>query len=398
MAYVFIFRSALYIIEKYALSEITSMKLEEFTLERIQSLYENLVELNLSDSGVHPYKLSELLTPEQQQEVLNLELGYGWTNGFVELRETIAKLYQERNSDEIIVTNGSAEANFLMVMSVLKPGDELIVVTPNYLQIAGWAKALDVTVKESPLIQNKGWLPDLDALESLITPKTTMLTICHPNNPTGSTLPVEQIQELVDLAKKHDIYLHADEVYKGAEFDGVELPSFADLYDKAIVTCGLSKAMAMPGLRLGWLVGPAADIYATWQSKDYTSITTSSVSEYVANVVLQPNMREKVLKRSKDLLTENLDIMQQWIHENRDWVSFIPPKAGGMAFIRCELDVNSTKLAHELRESLSVFVLPGDVYGMDGYFRVGIGAPAEHLRVGLARISDYVRRTYLEVK
>ena len=371
------------------------MQLQEFTLERIQSLYENLVELNLSDSGVHPYKLSELLTSEQQAELLELELGYGWTNGFVELRETIANLYHNRNSDEVIVTNGSAEANFLMVMSVLKRGDELIVVVPNYLQIAGWAKALEVEVKEVPLLQDTGWLPDLDMLESLVTDKTRMLTICHPNNPTGSTLPLSQIEKLVDFAKKHDIYLHADEVYKGAEFDGVELPSFADLYDKAIVTSGLSKAMAMPGLRLGWLVGPAEEIYATWQSKDYTSITTSSVSEYVANIVLQPEMRSKVLNRSKELLTENLSIMQQWIDENSDWVSFIPPKAGGMAFVRYELDVNSTQLAHELRENLSVFVLPGDVYGMDGYFRVGIGAPAEHLRVGLARIADYVRRQYL---
>lgn len=372
------------------------MQLQEFSLERIQSLYENLVELNLSDSGVHPYKLKELLSEEQQQEALNLELGYGWTNGFTELRQTIANLYQDRNSDEVIVTNGSAEANFLMVMSLLEAGDELIVIVPNYMQIAGWAKALGVKVIEVPLIQENEWLPNLDVLESLVTRNTKMLTICHPNNPTGSTLPVSQIRALVEFAKRHDIYLHADEVYKGAEFDGIELPSFADLYHKAIVTCGLSKAMAMPGLRLGWLVGPAQEIYTTWQSKDYTSITTSTLSEYVANIVLQPETREKVLQRSKDLLIDNLHIMQQWIDENSDWVSFVPPKAGGMAFVRYELDINSTTLAQELRESLSVFVLPGDVYGMDKYFRVGIGAPAEHLRVGLARIADYVRQNYLK--
>jgi aspartate/methionine/tyrosine aminotransferase len=189
-----------------------------------------------------------------------------------------------------------------MVMSILNPDDELIVVVPNYMQIAGWAQALGVKVREVPLMQDDNWLPDLDRLESLITDKTKMLTICHPNNPTGSTLPVEQIERLVNFAKKHDIYLHADEVYKGAEFDGIELPSFADLYEKAIITCGLSKAMAMPGLRLGWLVGPVEEIYATWQSKDYTSITTGAVSEYVANIVLQPEFRKKVLQRSKDFL------------------------------------------------------------------------------------------------
>ncbi|TQV88382.1 aminotransferase class I/II-fold pyridoxal phosphate-dependent enzyme [Aliikangiella coralliicola] len=371
------------------------MKIEEFTLERIQSLYENVVEFNLSDSGVHPYRLSELLSEKQCKELLDIELGYGWTNGHTELRQTIADLYQNRTIDNVMVTNGSAEANFIMVMSLLNPGDELIVVVPNYMQIAGWAKGLGIKVKEVPLIQENGWLPDLDRLEEVINDNTKMLTICHPNNPTGSTLPVAQIERLVNFAKKHDIYLHADEVYKGAEFDGVELPSFADLYDKAIVTCGLSKAMAMPGLRLGWLVGPTEEIYATWQSKDYTSITTGAVSEFVANIVLQPEFRQKVLQRSKDLLIDNLNIMQSWVDENSDWVSFVPPKAGGMAFIKYELEINSTELVHEFRNELSVFLLPGDVYGMDGYFRVGIGAPAEHLKIGLKRIADYVRGKYI---
>lgn len=370
------------------------MKLEEFTLERIQSLYENEVELNLSDSGVHPYKLSELLNDEEAKELLDLELGYGWTNGDTQLRQTIANLYQNRTADNVIATNGSAEANFLMVMSILNPGDELIVIVPNYLQIAGWAKALGVKVIEVPLLQERDWLPDLDQLHTLVTDKTKMVTICHPNNPTGSTMPVAQIQQLVDFARCHDLYLHADEVYLGAEFDGVELPSFANLYDKAIVTCGLSKAMAMPGLRMGWLVGPVEEIYATWQSKDYTSITTSAVSEYVANIVLQPAKRHQVLQRSKQMLIENLSILSTWVEENSHWVSFVPPKAGGMAFIKYEIGVNSTELVHEFREHLSVFLLPGDVYGMDSYFRVGIGAPAAHLAEGLARISAYVTKKY----
>ena len=370
------------------------MQIEEFSLERIQSLYENLVELNLSDSGVHPYRLSELLNEAQCRELLDLELGYGWTNGSEMLRERIASLYQNRSKDNVIVTNGSAEANFLMVMSVLEPGDELIVIVPNYMQIAGWARSQGVKVKEVPLVQEGGWLPDFDLLQQAISDKTKMLTICHPNNPTGSTLPLEQIDRLVAFAKQHDIYLHADEVYIGAEFDGKELPSFADLYDKSIVTCGLSKAMAMPGLRIGWLVGLPEDIYKSWQRKDYTSITTGAVSEYVANIVLEEDFRNRVLQRSKDYLTDNLSRISNWVEQNSDWVSFVPPKAGGMAFVKYELPVNSTELAHEFRQKLSVLVLPGDVYGLDGYFRVGIGAPSSHLDLGLDRISQYVRATY----
>lgn len=370
------------------------MEIKEFSLERIQSLYENLVELNLSDSGVHPYKLSDLLNEEQKQNLLNIELGYGWTNGGTELRQIIANLYPGKGPDNVIVTNGSAEANFLMVMSLLEPGDELIVVVPNYMQIAGWAEAMGVKVVEASLDESKGWVPDISRLQSLVTGKTRMLTICHPNNPTGSTLPPEEMNKLVQFARDNDIYLHADEVYKGAEFDGVEIPSVVDLYEKAIITSGLSKAMAMPGLRIGWLVGLPDDIYKGWQRKDYTSITTGAVSEYVASIVLQPEARTNILNRSKQYLMDNLALLSDWVEKNKHWVSFVPPKAGGMAFVKYTLDVNSTDLAHEFREQLNVLVLPGDVYGLDGYFRIGIGAPTEHLKVGLARISEYVTKHY----
>jgi DNA-binding transcriptional MocR family regulator len=229
------------------------MKIEEFTLERIQSLYENTVEYNLSDSGVHPYSLRELLTPEQQNQLLNVELGYGWTNGRVELRQAIAGLHPNRTADEVIVTNGSAEANFLLVMSLLEPGDELVVFVPNYLQIWGWARAIGVTVKEVVLREELGWTPDLDDVRKAVSARTKMMTICNPNNPTGSVLSRETMDGLVAIAREHGIYLHADEVYKGAELDQDEPPSFADLYEKAIITSGLSKAMALPGLRIGWL-------------------------------------------------------------------------------------------------------------------------------------------------
>lgn len=177
------------------------MQIEEFTLERIQSLYENLVEFNLSDSGVHPYSLKELLTPDQLLGLHEVELGYGWTNGGVELRDTIARLYKGRDRDNVMVTNGSAEANFILVMTLLEPGDELVLFVPNYLQIRGWAKALGVTVKEIVLREELGWLPDLDEVRAAVTSKTRMISLCNPNNPTGSLLPRQTMDALVDIAR-----------------------------------------------------------------------------------------------------------------------------------------------------------------------------------------------------
>lgn len=367
------------------------MKIEEFALERIQSLYENTIPLNLSDSGVHPMSLRDLLSKDELEEVLSLELGYGWTNGGISLREAIAALYHGRGVDDVIVTNGSAEANFLMVMSLLEPGDEILVFTPNYLQIYGWARAIGVDVKTVAHRESNRWAPDLARLRQTMSHKTRLITICHPNNPTGAFLDKAGMQELVAVADRYGAYLHADEVYKGSELEGGEPPSFADLYDKAIVTNGLSKAMALPGLRIGWLVGQSARIYEAWQRKDYTSITTAAISEYVAERVLQPRRRARVLDRSKSILRDNLQLLCDWVDECAEHVSLIPPRAGGMAFVRYNAEINSTELVHRLREDKGVLLLPGDVYGLDGYFRIGIGAPRDHLEPGLKRIADYFR-------
>jgi len=370
------------------------MKIEEFQLERIQSLYENTVELNLSESGVHPMSLRDLLSDDELAELHALELGYGWTNGAIALRETIAGQYDNHGPDNVIVTNGSAEANFLVTMSLLEAGDELIVFTPNYLQIWGLARALGVTTKTVSHDPQRNWQPDIKQLKSLITANTQLITVCHPNNPTGSVLSHSQMQALVEVAADNNIYLHADEVYKGSELEGTESASFRDMYENTIVTNGLSKAMALPGLRIGWLAGPAEKIYAAWQRKDYSSITTSALSEYVAAKVLQPALRQKILSRSKAILRENLSVLKNWVDNNADFVSLIPPKAGGMAFVRYLFSANSTELVHALRKEKGVLLIPGDVYGLDGFFRVGIGSPREHLEPGLGRISDYFRSNY----
>ena len=365
------------------------MQISEFALERIQSLYENTVEINLSDSGVHPYELRALLSPQEIEEMCAIELGYGWTNGGEALRDAIARLYPGRACGNVIVTNGSAEANFLMVMALLNPGDELIVVVPNYLQILGWAQAAGVVTKVVPLRQENAWLPDLAEIERAITPRTRMITLCNPNNPTGALLTREQMQDVVALARKHGLYLHADEIYKGSELFTSEGPSFADLYERALVTNGLSKAMAMPGLRLGWLVGPASEIAKAWHCKDYTSITTSSMSEVIATGVLEPARRANVLARSKDILRRNLGIIARWIEADAARLSFIPPKAGGMAFVSYRMDVPSRELVERLREEKSVFPVPGSAFGLEHYLRIGIGSSAEHLEEGLRRIRSF---------
>lgn len=367
------------------------MHIETFELERNQSLYENTVRFNLTESGIHPYTLRELLSEEQQQEVLDLRLGYGQTNGDPALRQTLANLYPGCTQDNILVTNGSAEANFVAFWSLLEPGDEVAMMLPNYQLLYGLTRSLGCSVKPFHLREDSNWAPDLDELESSLSSRTRVIALCNPNNPTGAVLCREDMERIVALARRYDCYILSDEIYIGSELDGVETLSFLGLYDKAIVASGLAKSLSHPGLRIGWLAGPREVIDRCWHHHDYTSISTGIISQYVANVILQPQKRQEVLERGRRLLRDNVPVVQDWVDAHGGNFHLVPPRAGGMAFVRYNLDINSSELVTRLREEKSVLVVAGDWFGMDHYLRLGIGGETEHLVAGLELINEFLR-------
>ena len=362
------------------------MKFSVFELERVQSLYENTVDYNLTESGFHPYTLEELLDGEQLEDLQKTVLGYGQTNGSIEVRERIAALYPEQSSDNVLVTNGSSEANYVACHTLLQPGDEVVVMIPNYMQIWGIAEELGATPIPFHLREEDEWAPDLDELRSAVTDRTRMIAVCNPNNPTGYTLTETEMKEIVAVAESVGAWVYADEVYRGAELDGNELKSFVGLSERVMVSGGLSKAYALPGLRLGWLVGPAETIGTSWAYHDYTSITAGILSHKIGVIALSPEVRPRILERNRSMLRSNLELTLEWVGSFGEAFRFVPPKAGGMAFMHYDFDINSTELATWLRQEHSVFVLAGDCYGMDRYFRIGIGAEADYLLTGLGRV------------
>lgn len=372
------------------------MNISTFWLERIQSLYENTVDYNLTESGFHPFTLNELLTPEQLDELQNTVLGYGQTNGTIALRDTIARSYGDFNTENILVTNGSAEANFVACHTLLEKGDEVIMMVPNYMQIWGIAEEMGCSLKAFHLREEDNWAPDLNELKNLVTPHTKMIVLCNPNNPTGYTLSCQEMNTIIELAKENDAWIYCDEIYRGAELDGVEVDSFLGRYDKVLVNGGLSKAYALPGIRLGWLAGPEEVIADSWAYHDYTSITAGILSHKIADIALQPQKRLEILNRNRLMLNENLKHLEAWLAQKGDFFHFIPPMAGGMSFVRYNAPgVNSTKLSDWIRKNKSVFIVPGDCYGMDGYFRLGIGERKNYLLEGLellrVGIEDYMK-------
>jgi len=364
------------------------MNIPIFELERIQSLYENKVDYNLTESGFHPYKLKELLTEDQIEKLTDTVLGYGQTNGSIPLRKRISALYEKGNEDNVLVTNGSSEANFVACHTLLEKGDEVVMMLPNYMQIWGIVQEMGCIPKAFHLKEEKNWAPDLEELRKQLTSKTKMIVLCNPNNPTGYTLTDEEMSEVVEIAKSVDAWIYCDEVYRGAELNGETIPSFVGMYEKVMVTGGLSKAYALPGLRLGWLIGPEEVIADTWAYHDYTSITAGIMSHYIGEIALRPEKRAEILSRNRKMLNENLEAVKIWLDQYGDLFEYIPPKGGGMLFIKYNLDINSTDLAKWLREEKSVFILAGDCYGMDRYFRIGIGERQEYILAGLELVKE----------
>jgi aspartate/methionine/tyrosine aminotransferase len=355
------------------------MKIETFELERQQSLWENTVDYNLAESGIHPFTLEELLDSKQLAHLNKMRIGYGQTNGIKSLRDAISKLYPTSTRENILVTNGSAEANFISAWSILEPDDDYVYMLPNYMQTWGLAHSFGSNVKPFYLQEELKWQPDLEELKDIITRKTKMISICNPNNPTGSVLSDTAIKCIIDLAEDANAYIHSDEVYIGAELDGNETKTLFDQYEKTIVVAGLSKAYSLPGLRIGWMVAPEDIAAKAWAHHDYTTISPSILSQQIGEWALYSPLREKILARNRKMLNENLEFFLDWIKTRKHLFTIIPPKAGAMCFFRYNMDINSTALTEKLRKEKSLFLVAGDCYGMDQYLRIGIGSEKEYL-------------------
>jgi len=368
------------------------MKLHIFELERWESTWENQVEYNLSESGVHPLRVSELLGGDHV-EFLNHSLGYSQTNGSEGLRKAIAAIYPGADVDNVLVTNGSSEANFVAMWLFLGAGAEIVVMLPNYMQIWGLAKTFQAGVKSFRLRELQGeWVPDIPALRRAVGRKTKLIAVCNPNNPTGAVMREETIDEICDVAGKVGAWILSDEVYQGAELDGVTAPTFWGRYKKVIVVNGLSKAYGLPGLRVGWIVTMRDLAEKLWSYHDYTTICPTALSDYLARKALEPEMRAKILARTRRILQMNLPLVKDWVDGNKENFSFLPPLAGAIAYLKYKLKINSSRFADRLLREKSTLIVPGDHFGMDGYLRIGYGSPREYLTAGLNRIGELVEQ------
>ena len=371
------------------------MDFEVFGLERLQSIWEHRVGWNLAESSVHPLRVEELVDSEhERQELLAVPLGYPESNGTAELRGAIATMYPGATPANIQVTNGGSEANLITLLHLVEPGTQAVVMMPNYMQVRGIARALGAEVRHWPLVEDLShpdrprWRPDLDALRSLVTDRTRAILICNPNNPTGARLTSSELDEICRIAAGSGAWILSDEIYRGAELDGVDTPSIWGRYERVIVTSGLSKAFALPGLRIGWIVAPPETIGQLWGVHDYTTIAPTAISDRLARIALAPKRRDLLLARTRGILRTNYPTLKRWLERRAASLSHIPPEAGAITFVRYAHRINSTRLIERIRDEQSVLVVPGDHFEMDGFLRIGFGCDPELLVPALDRVGD----------
>jgi aspartate/methionine/tyrosine aminotransferase len=362
-------------------------RIDVFEMERLQSLHWHEVEYDLSESGVAPLSLDELLGDDDaRRALLDTRLGYPLSEGSERTRSFVAEWYGGADVDNVTITNGGSEANLVALWSLLEPGDHLAFMVPNYLQ--GWGLGRhfgDATDTFGLARGDGGWSLDVDALERAVGVRTKALMVCNPNNPTGYVLTADEMDAIVRAAERVGAWIVADEIYRGAEIDTDRTtPTFWGRSGRVIVTSGLSKAFGLPGLRIGWAVGSREAIAELRVRHDYTTLTPGMLSDSLAQIAMEPARREELLARTRRIVRTNLPRLEEWI-AGHPALTYARPSAGAIAYVDYDLPIGSRELIERIRTQQSVLLVPGEMFGLGNGFRVGFGFDIEHTLKGLDR-------------
>lgn len=352
------------------------MKINDFKLEVFFGKYEFTAPYSLTQSDCESMSIEDLLAFEPGAKELFLKQGLGYTEvaGSPQLRNAIAKLYSRMVAENIVVHAGAQEPIFNFMNVLLEPGDHVITQFPIYQSLYEVASTIGCELSKWDLnFGAGGWTIDIDSLESLIKPNTKCIILNTPNNPTGYTFNAKDIEKISGIAKKHDLYIFADEVYKGLECDGLKRPWLADCYQKGVSLGVMSKAYGLAGLRIGWLATRDNELLEKLiKMKHYTSICSSGPSEFLATVALKHS--DKILAKNTNLINKNLKIAEAFFREFADLFVYHKPIAGPIAFIKLKIDLPVEVFCQRLRAEKGLILLPASIYDMaDQYFRMGFG-------------------------
>lgn len=370
--------------------------LPDFKLETHFSKWEFAAKYHMTASDAESLSLRELLalaSPEEREEFEGLWLGYTETFGAPDLREAIASTYQQQSEADILCFAGASEGIFAANNVLLDKSSHAIVVTPNYQS----HESLPLAICEAsgvPLDPDDGWSLDIDRVAAAIRPNTRLITINFPHNPTGAILSQDRYEALIQLCRKHGIYVLHDEIFNGLGPSGTRhLPHIADVYERGLSLNVMSKAYGLPGLRIGWIAcQDSAVLMKMERLKHYLSICNSGPSERLAKIAL--NHREVLLARNCAIIDENLPKWDAFFARHTDLFDWQRPDGSCMGFPRYKGADGVEAFTQSLVEKSGVLLLPGSIYSSQlaptpaSHFRLGYGRRA--LDEGLAALEQHL--------
>lgn len=369
------------------------MKLNEFKVETWMTDHENDCQYNLTETCVSSLSLLELQQFVQEdiaKQMMSMKMDYGPIVGSTRLKKAILSLYEQGGLENITITHGAINANELVLMSLLEKGDHVISLFPTYQQMYDFPLSLGCEVSLILLKEENDWLPTIEDFESCIQEHTKMICLNSPNNPTGTTIPLSLMKDIIKLAQKYDCYILCDEIYRGVDTESLELyPSFSDYYDKAIVTQSLSKVFSFAGLRLGWIKGPQEVIDLVNYRRDYHIISSGPLDDYLACLVLEN--KDVILKRSRDICQTNKLILKKWL-DQEPLVSCVIPRHGTVCFLHYHLDIPSAEFCEKLQKEKGVFFVPGSAFDIEYHLRFGFTQDEKIIKEGLITFSKWLRQ------
>ncbi|KAI3319392.1 PLP-dependent transferase [Xylariaceae sp. AK1471] len=395
------------------------VKIPAFEVEQWMDAYENTpAVLNIAETCASSISISQLAEFHSHSQtgsappVLDFSkpMTYGAIRGSDKLRRNIGALYSDETSEDglapenIIVTQGAISANHLVFYTLVGPGDHVVCVFPTYQQLYTIPETLGAEVSLWKLKAEDQYVPDVAELEKLIKSNTKMIVINNPNNPTGATTPKAVLTRIIDVARKHDIIVFSDEVYRPL-FHGLSKsevpPSALSLgYRKVVSTASMSKAWALAGIRVGWIASRDADIIAQLAcARDYTTISVSQLDDQVAAYALSADVAPALLARNTELARTNLALLEKFVRDHAHVCSWVKPTAGTTAFIRFSRKdgrpIDDEAFCKDVLDKAKVMFLPGarcfgNGHDFQGYVRIGYVNGTEVLREALERLGVYV--------
>lgn len=370
------------------------MKIEPFGIEMWMNEHETRCLYNAAESCVDSVTLGELTalagkTGLLMDELLPLKLTYGAIEGSARLRRAVAGLYRGRMADEVVVTHGAIGANALLYQTLIEPGDEMVSVVPTYQQHTAIPESQGAVVKRLVLREEEGFLPNIDELASLVTPRTRLIALTNPNNPTGAVIGEARLRAIAEIAARHDAWVICDEVYRGINQSDDDLSaSIAEISPKGVAVGSMSKAFALAGLRLGWIVAPREVIERVMIHRDYDTISVGAIDDHLAAIALEN--RDALLARNRGVVRTNLATVAAWV-EREPRISWVRPEGGTVTLLRYDAAIGSVEFCTRLLEDTGVLLAPGAVFGMEGTVRIGFGNGAAALAGGLKGLSRFLR-------